>query len=96
MKERLEDALSIASKVIRIAFYLGTSMYLAAKAIVIIPQSPDIPDWLLLPAILVCSISMVIISIKIVEEPSPRQLRSEREKAKKLESLLKFYKEDYK
>jgi len=71
MKERLEDALSIASKVIRIAFYLGTSTYLAAK-------------------------TMVIISIKIAEEPSPRQLRSEREKAKKLESLLKFYKKDYK
>jgi len=81
MKNFLEDLFAWVEKSLRAGFYLGGGLYLATKAAIILPQLPNYPDWAVLPAVLVSLFGSGLLATKVIQEPTPRQLRKERKEA---------------
>jgi hypothetical protein len=74
-KERLEDIVDTAARFIKFAFFFGAGCYFAIKALIIIPQHPDIPDWTTFPVFLIAVLGGVLLAIQVNNEPTPRDLR---------------------
>jgi len=91
-----ETILDMADKFIRVIFYVGVGMYIASKGVMYFAQFEGIMRLLVFPTFFTCVVAMAIITTNILLEPSPSERRAAQEKAKKLEALLKYYKDGYK
>ncbi len=89
MKERLIDIGSMIESSIRVVFYTGAGMYLAAKAMLVIPGNPDIPNMLVIPVSLVALFGGIILAHKVTNEPTPKEQRKLKRNLELLEEWVK-------
>jgi hypothetical protein len=87
-KEKLIDVLSIIERLIRCTFYIGAGNYLALKACVVIPQHPDIPDILVIPAYFIATIGGIILAAKVFYEPTPKTIRKLRRRQEIIDQTI--------
>ena len=94
MKYKLIDIGGILERMMRAGFYLGAGLYLGIKAVIIIPQNPNIPDLFASPALIVAAIGGFLLYMKVVSEPTPKQQREAKKHAEFIDKIVHEIAED--
>ena len=83
MKNKLIDIADMVEKILRAMFWLGLGMFLSMKALVVLIQpSLNCPEWLLTIAFILPVLVTVIIAMKVMLEPTPKERREAKEREK--------------